>query len=309
MDQHTGKETSTKTRSSLSWWQRAVIYQIAPLSFQDSNGDGKGDLNGILQRIDYVAWVGVDAVWLCPIYPSPMLDFGKDIADFCAVGAQFGLIADFDCLLDGQERIAAMLAFTLPGTAFCFGGDELGMRGVKIPSNRINDEFEKRVPEYGLNRDPERAPMRWDSGPKAGFTAGQPWLPLGADVAECNARLQQKPAINPPALSPTPGAATQTCRPYGGRVSPVAKRQSNPPIRVPVRGERVIDRAQHELRATAARNRAYQSDPTIDLSRSRRMLRNQHHAAHERRAYPRLLTLNNEPPEMRRGVRFPANGP
>ena len=76
MDQHTGKETSTKTRSSLSWWQRAVIYQIAPLSFQDSNGDGKGDLNGILQRIDYLAWVGVDAVWLCPIYPSPMLDFG-----------------------------------------------------------------------------------------------------------------------------------------------------------------------------------------------------------------------------------------
>jgi glycosidase len=190
MDQHTGKETSTKTRSSLSWWQRAVIYQIAPLSFQDSNGDGKGDLNGILQRIDYVAWVGVDAVWLCPIYPSPMLDFGKDIADFCAVGAQFGSIADFDCLLDGQERIAAMLAFTLPGTAFCFGGDELGMRGVKIPSNRINDEFEKHVPEYGLNRDPERAPMRWDSGPKAGFTTGEPWLPLGADVAACNKNQQ-----------------------------------------------------------------------------------------------------------------------
>jgi glycosidase len=192
MDQHTGKETSTKTRSSLSWWQRVVIYQIAPLSFQDSNGDGKGDLNGILQRIDYLAWVGVDAVWLCPIYPSPMLDFGYDIADFCAVGAQFGSIADFDCLLDGQERIAAMLAFTLPGTAFCFAGDELGMRGVKIPSDRINDESEKRVPEYGLNRDPERAPMRWDSGPKAGFTTGEPWLPLGADVAECNvARLQQ----------------------------------------------------------------------------------------------------------------------
>jgi alpha-glucosidase len=441
MDRHTDNEIRTKTRSSLSWWQRAVIYQIAPLSFQDSNGDGKGDLNGILQRIDYLAWIGVDAVWLCPIYPSPMLDFGYDIADFCAVGAQFGSLADFDRLLEalhsrgirllldfvpnhtsdqhpwfkdsrsspqspkrdwylwvdpapdggppnnwlsrfggsawkwdsasgqyyyhaflpqqpdlnwrnpqlraamadvlrfwlrrgvdgfrvdasavlaedellrddppnpsynnsvppperlsrvfsdnrpeslayiaemravvdefpdrvlagevqgaidrigrfygtdrpafhlplnyvlldtpwsainlqamidaylnaiprsawpdwiigghdkkriadrvpaGQERIAAMLAFTLPGTAFCFAGDELGMRGVKIPPDRINDEFEKRVPGYGLNRDPERAPMRWDSGPKAGFTTGEPWLPLGADVAECNvARLQQ----------------------------------------------------------------------------------------------------------------------
>ena len=59
-----------------------------------------------------------------------------------------------------------MLAFTLPGTAFFFAGDELGMPGVKIPPDRINDEFEKRVPGYGMNRDPERAPMRWDSGRK-----------------------------------------------------------------------------------------------------------------------------------------------
>jgi hypothetical protein len=66
----------------LKWWQRAVIYEIAPVSFQDSNGDGKGDLPGLIRRIDYLQWLGVDAVWLTPIYLSPMLDLGYDIADF-----------------------------------------------------------------------------------------------------------------------------------------------------------------------------------------------------------------------------------
>src|SRR4051794_20118805 len=67
------------------WWQRAVVYQIAVKSFQDSNGDGKGDLPGLIGHIDYLSWLGVNAVWLSPIQPSPMRDFGYDIADFCAV--------------------------------------------------------------------------------------------------------------------------------------------------------------------------------------------------------------------------------
>ena len=62
-----------------SWWQRAVIYEVYPRSFQDSNGDGVGDLNGILDRLDYLAALGVDAVWITPIYPSPMADFGYDV--------------------------------------------------------------------------------------------------------------------------------------------------------------------------------------------------------------------------------------
>jgi alpha-glucosidase len=65
--------------SELAWWQRAVIYQIAPMSFQDSNGDGKGDLPGLISRLPYLQWLGIDAVWLCPIYRSPMADFGYDI--------------------------------------------------------------------------------------------------------------------------------------------------------------------------------------------------------------------------------------
>jgi alpha-glucosidase len=78
------------------WWRRAVMYEIAVISFQDSNGDGQGDLAGLLQRVDYLTWLGIDAVWLTPIYKSPNHDFGYDIADFCAVDARFGTLEDFD---------------------------------------------------------------------------------------------------------------------------------------------------------------------------------------------------------------------
>ena len=63
----------------LAWWQSAVIYEIYPRSFQDSNADGIGDLDGILQRLDYLVQLGVDAIWISPIYPSPMADFGYDV--------------------------------------------------------------------------------------------------------------------------------------------------------------------------------------------------------------------------------------
>jgi len=421
----------------LAWWQKAVFYQIAPLSFQDSDGDGKGDIPGVLQHLDHLEWLGVDAVWLCPVFPSPMLDFGYDIADFCAVDPLFGSLADFDLLVaelhgrgiklildfvpnhtsdqhpwfiesrrsrtsakrdwyvwadpapdggppnnwlsrfggsawewdqdtgqyyyhsflkempdlnwrdpqvrramadvlrfwlkrgvDGfrvdasavlaedpllrddppepdfdenkpppqrlrriftddrpeslhyleqlravvdefpdrvlagevqgkterighfygnsrprfhlplnfalldaewnavalqgqidayynaipdkawpdwvigghdkkrlastvgaaQSRNAAMLALTLKGTPFFFAGDEIGMEQVPVPRDRIRDPFERLVPGYDLNRDPERSPMRWDAGRNGGFTAGEPWLPMGGDIAARNVR-------------------------------------------------------------------------------------------------------------------------
>jgi alpha-glucosidase len=418
-----------------SWWERAVIYQIAVRSFQDSNGDGVGDLRGLIARVDHLTWLGVDAVWLTPIQPSPMRDFGYDITDFCSVDPTYGTLEDFDELLatlhgrdiklildfvpnhtsdthpwfeesrsscsnpkrdwyvwadpaenggppnnwlsrfggsawewddatgqfyyhaflkeqpdlnwrnpavrnamtdvmrfwlcrgvDGfrmdasavlaedellrddppepddpeskpppqrlrrvftddrretmqyieelrsvldefnqrllcgevqgktdrighfygedrprlhlplnyalldsawdalslqanidaylnaipedawpvwilgghdkkriaskigqaQCRVLAMLALTLRGTPFFFAGDELGMEMVDIPKDRIDDPFEKLVPGYGLNRDPERVPMRWDSTQNGGFTNGEPWLPLGPDVETRN---------------------------------------------------------------------------------------------------------------------------
>ncbi len=81
------------------WWQRGVIYQVYPRSFQDSDGDGIGDLAGIERRLDHIAALGVDAIWLSPIFPSPMADFGYDVADYCDVEPMFGALADFDRLL------------------------------------------------------------------------------------------------------------------------------------------------------------------------------------------------------------------
>jgi alpha-glucosidase len=82
-----------------AWWQRGVIYQIYPRSFQDSNADGTGDLPGITARLDYLHWLGVDAIWISPIFPSPMADFGYDVADYVDIDPLFGTLADFDELL------------------------------------------------------------------------------------------------------------------------------------------------------------------------------------------------------------------
>jgi alpha-glucosidase len=423
------------------WWQRGVVYQIYPRSFQDSNGDGVGDLPGITARLDYLARLGVDAIWISPFYPSPMADFGYDISDYTGVDPIFGTLADFDALLaaaharglrvildlvpdhtsdqhpwfqesrasrdnpkrdwylwhdpapeggppnnwlsnfggsawqwdaatgqyylhsfvveqpdlnlrhpdvqaalfavmrfwldrgvDGfrvdvmagmlkdaewrdnppnpdwrpgmnpyraqlqiysrnrpdahpiiaamrrvvdaypgdrvligevylpnaqlmeyygaqldeahlpfnfqlialdwdarairaavdayeaalppggwpnwvlgnhdrhrlasrigraQARVAALLLLTLRGTPTWYYGDELGMEDVAIPPERVQDPFEKNVPGLGLGRDPARTPMPWDASPHAGFTTGEPWLPLGPDHAMVNVAAEE----------------------------------------------------------------------------------------------------------------------
>ncbi|CAN5412137.1 alpha-amylase family glycosyl hydrolase [soil metagenome] len=81
------------------WWKSAVIYQVYPRSFQDSDDDGIGDLRGIESRLDHLVELGVDAVWISPIFPSPMADFGYDVADYCGIDPRFGTLADFDALL------------------------------------------------------------------------------------------------------------------------------------------------------------------------------------------------------------------
>jgi alpha-glucosidase len=423
------------------WWERAVIYEIAPISFQDSNGDGRGDLPGLISRIDYLDWLGIDAVWLTPIYRSQMLDLGYDIADFCSIDPLFGTLDDFERLVDllhtrgirlildfvpnhtsiehawfkesrssrsnpkrnwylwadpepnggppnnwlsrfggsawqwdegtsqyyyhsflveqpdlnwrnpevrramadvlrfwmrrgadgfrvdasavlaedellrddppdpdanektpppqrlkriftddrresmgyleeirktidefpnrmlagevqgkterighfygeqqprlhlplnfalldtpwnalslqanidaymnaipdsawpdwvigghdkrriatkigqPQARVLAMLLLTLRGTPFFYAGDELGMEQVSIPADRVQDPFEKLVGGYGLSRDPQRTPMRWDTSSGGGFTSGESWLPMGTDVADKNVEVLKK---------------------------------------------------------------------------------------------------------------------
>ena len=78
-----------------SWWQEAVVYQVYPRSFQDSNNDGIGDLTGVVEHLDYIKQLGVDVIWLNPIYKSPNADNGYDIADYEKIMAEFGTMADF----------------------------------------------------------------------------------------------------------------------------------------------------------------------------------------------------------------------
>ena len=82
-----------------AWWKEAVVYQIYPRSFQDTNGDGVGDLPGVIRRLDYVKELGADVIWLNPIYRSPNDDNGYDISDYRAIMEEFGTMADFDVLL------------------------------------------------------------------------------------------------------------------------------------------------------------------------------------------------------------------
>jgi alpha-glucosidase len=97
------------------WWRDAVVYQIYPRSFQDSDGDGEGDLRGIVARLDHVARLGADAIWLSPFYPSPMADGGYDVADYTAVDPRFGTLADVDALIAAaHERGLRVLLDVVP---------------------------------------------------------------------------------------------------------------------------------------------------------------------------------------------------
>src|SRR6202161_1566109 len=95
------------------WWKTAVIYQIYPRSLQDSNGDGVGDLAGIISRLPYLAELGVDAIWVSPIFPSPMKDFGYDISDYTGIDPLFGTMADFDALLAAVHKSGLKIVLDL----------------------------------------------------------------------------------------------------------------------------------------------------------------------------------------------------
>lgn len=87
-----------------NWWKKAVIYQIYPRSFKDSNGDGIGDIRGILEKLDYLKNLGIDAIWLSPVYQSPMVDNGYDVGDYCKIDPIFGTLSDFDKLVNQSKN-------------------------------------------------------------------------------------------------------------------------------------------------------------------------------------------------------------
>ncbi|MGO8757112.1 MAG: alpha-glucosidase [Terracidiphilus sp.] len=109
----------TERARELNWWKNAVIYEVYPRSFQDTNGDGVGDLNGITLRLDYLKELGVDAIWLTPVCPSPQVDFGYDISDYRDIDPQYGTLADFDQLVAeaGKRHIRVIMDLVMNHTS------------------------------------------------------------------------------------------------------------------------------------------------------------------------------------------------
>ncbi|WP_422859419.1 alpha-amylase family glycosyl hydrolase [Flagellimonas sp. S174] len=100
-------------KQSRAWWKEGVVYQIYPRSFQDTTGNGVGDIQGIIKRLDYIKSLGIDIIWLCPVYQSPNDDNGYDISDYQNIMEEFGTMADFDQLLEGMHERGLKLVMDL----------------------------------------------------------------------------------------------------------------------------------------------------------------------------------------------------
>jgi alpha-glucosidase len=140
------------------WWKHAVFYQVYPLSFQDTNGDGKGDLKGITQRLDYLKTLGVDAIWLTPVYPSPLVDFGYDISNYVAIDPVYGTMADFDKLIaEAKKRdIRVIMDFVMNHTS------DKHPWFIESASSRTNPKHDWYVWKDG--KGPGQPPNNWESG-------------------------------------------------------------------------------------------------------------------------------------------------
>ena len=138
-----------------TWWKHAVIYEIYPRSFQDSNGDGIGDLNGITERLDYLQALGVDAIWISPMYPSPQVDFGYDISDYENVDPQYGTLKDFDRLVAEAEKrkIRVILDMVLNHTS------DKHKWFIESASSRTNPKR-----DWYVWNDGEMAGAEWEAG-------------------------------------------------------------------------------------------------------------------------------------------------
>lgn len=154
------------------WWRGAVIYQIYPRSFQDTNGDGVGDLAGIAQRLDHVARLGADAIWISPFFTSPMKDFGYDVSDYCDVDPLFGSLADFDAMIARAHEL-----------------------GLKVLIDLVLSHTSDQHPwfqESRANRTNPRADWYVWADPKPDGTAPNNWLSIfGGSSWHWNARREQ----------------------------------------------------------------------------------------------------------------------
>lgn len=138
------------------WWKESVVYQIYPKSFQDSNGDGIGDLKGIQERLPYLSELGVDVIWLSPIYRSPMIDGGYDISDYQAIDPMFGTMADMDELIQEADNygIKILMDFVANHTS---DQHQWFQEALKDPTSRYRDYY---IFKEGLDG---KAPNNWRS--------------------------------------------------------------------------------------------------------------------------------------------------
>ncbi|GAA1301919.1 alpha-glucosidase [Saccharothrix xinjiangensis] len=147
-------QTVTPTLATAPWWTSAVVYQVYPRSFADSDGDGVGDLPGLITRLDHLERLGVDVIWLSPVYASPHADNGYDISDYQAIDPAFGTLADFDRLLA-----------------------EVHARGMKLVMDLVVNHTSDQHPWFVESRSSEHNPKRdwyWWRPPREGFEAGRP---------------------------------------------------------------------------------------------------------------------------------------
>jgi alpha-glucosidase len=159
----TATATPAVTASAQDWWKNAVIYEIYPRSFQDSNGDGIGDLNGITQRLDYLKELGVDAIWLTPCYPSPQADFGYDISDYEAIDPQYGTLADFDRLVAeaAKRHIRIMMDMVMNHTS---DQHKWFLESRSSRTNPYRDWYMWRDGKGETATDKGQPPNNWQSG-------------------------------------------------------------------------------------------------------------------------------------------------
>lgn len=148
-----------ESKSSDIWWKHAVIYEIYPRSFQDSNGDGTGDLNGITQRLGYLHNLGVDTIWIAPMFPSPQVDFGYDISDYEAVDPQYGTMGDMDRLIAEAKKhdIRVMLDMVLNHTS------DKHSWFTESKSSKTNPKRDWYVWKDGVGPDKMDPPNNWQS--------------------------------------------------------------------------------------------------------------------------------------------------
>jgi alpha-glucosidase len=169
-----------------TWWQRGAIYQIYPRSFQDTNGDGIGDLSGILQRLDYCASLGIQAIWLSPIYPSPMADFGYDVSDYTNIHPMFGTLEQFDTLVVESHRRGLKVILD-------FVPNHTSEQHPWFTESRASRENAKR--DWYIWRDPAA-----DGGPPNNWMShfgGSAWeLDRQSGQYYCHSFLKQQPDLN-----------------------------------------------------------------------------------------------------------------